>query len=138
MSLADQIAERNATSPGRAVGEVDEFGIPVPSPETPEYLVARALLINERALEQTHAPRIHGLHLRGDAVWLGHRPLKQQVGVVYQLTHLRRSLRMWEVEAFWRVLKQYLPHLDRRYIEIADGLLWDMERAILVSEDGEE
>ena len=135
MSLADQIAERNAAPSSAAT---DEFGIPVPMPETPEYLVARALAINERTLEQTQAPRIHGLHLRGGDVWLGHNPLKQQRDTIYQLTHLRRSLKDWEAQAFWRVLKQYLPHLDRRYLEVADGLLWDTERAILVSNSKEE
>lgn len=130
MSLADQIVERNTNSSPNQ--EVDEFGIPVPTPETPEYLVARALALDQRALEPTE-PRIHGLHLRGTTVFRGHTELKECRKTLLELTRLKRNTKDWEEAEFWRLLKQYLPTLNRRILEIAPDLYWDIEKAELIN-----
>lgn len=130
MSLADQIVKRNEEAPD-ATPSTDELGIPIPSPETPQYWVARALLIDTRAHEGE--PRIHCLHLRGDEVYAGHKPLRETEPVVYELAHLNHSVKRFEVVAFWRELKKYLPKLDRSKLEIAEGLLWDIEHGKIIS-----
>lgn len=132
MSLADQIVERNmTTSPNQ---EVDEFGIPVPHPETPEYLVARALALDERHLEETE-PRIHGLHLRGSTLFRGHTPLEENRRTVLKLAQLKRSLRDWEEVEFWRILRQCVPVLNRRILQIATDLYWDTDKAELINRE---
>lgn len=132
MSLADQIVKRNEEA-SDASPSTDEFGIPIPEPETPEYLVARALLIDTRAHEGE--PRIHGLHTRRHQLYSGHTPLKETIATLYELTHLRRRVADWEAAAFWRELKKRVPALSRRCLEITDDLYWDLERGELVSRE---
>lgn len=130
MSLADQIVDRiTNASPNQ---EVDEFGIPVPTPESPEYLVARALALNERSLDETE-PRIHGLHLRGTTLFRGHAPLRECRKTLLELTRLKRTIRDWEEVEFWRLLKQNLPTLYRRIIEVSPDLYWDVDKAELIN-----
>lgn len=129
MSLADQIMERNQPSPNQ---EVDEFGIPIPTPETPEYLVARALAVNERSLEETE-PRVHGLHLRGTTLFRGHTPLKECRRTLLELTHVKRTIKDWEEAEFWRLLKRNLPTLYRHILELSPGLYWDIDKAELIN-----
>lgn len=129
MSLADQIVKRNEEA-SDASPSTDELGLTPPSPETPQYLVARALLLDTRAHEGE--PRIHCLHLRDDQVYAGHMALKESEQAVYELTHLNHSLKKFEVVAFWRELRKYLPKLDRTKLEIAEGLLWDIESGKMV------
>lgn len=135
MSLADQIVERNTASSPKQ--EVDEFGIPVPTPESPEYLVARALALNEWSLDETE-PRIHGLHLRDGQLYRGHTPLKETKRMVLELTHLKRGLQDWEEVEFWRVLKRNLPILYRRILEVGPDLYWDVDKAELVNREQAE
>lgn len=135
MSLADQIVERNTEQNPNT--EVDEFGIPTPTPETPEYLVARALALNERSLEETE-PRIHGLHLRGTVVFRGHTELKECRKTILELTRLKRTIRDWEEVEFWRLLKRNLPILYRRILEIAPDLYWDIDKAELINREQAE
>lgn len=132
MSLADQIVERNTNSSPNL--QVDEFGIPIPTPETPEYLVARALAIDHRSLEPTE-PRIHGLHLRGTALFRGHTPLKESRRTLLELTRLKRNIRDWEEVEFWRLLKQSLPTLYRNILEVAPDLYWDIDKAELINKE---
>lgn len=132
MNLADQIVKRNEVNPDNQPN-IDELGIPVPTPETPEYLVARALLIDTKAHEGE--PRIRGLHIRNGTIYLGHEPLKEHKLTVYCLTHLRRPLKDWEIMAFWRELKRHVPTLSRRCVEIADNLYWDIEKAELTNKE---
>lgn len=131
MSLADQIVERN-TKPSLNQ-EVDEFGIPIPTPETPEYMVARALALNEKLLGENE-PRIHGLHTRiGGCVYRGHTCLSEDRVTLLELTRLKRNPKEWEQVEFWRILKECLPKLNRRILQIADGLYWDIEKSELIS-----
>lgn len=132
MSLADQIVERNTNSSPNQ--NLDEFGIPTPTPESPEYLVARALALNEWSLEETE-PRIHGLHLRGTTLYRGHTPLKENRRTLLELTHLKRRIQDWEEVEFWRLLKQNLPTLYRRILQIVPDLYWDIDRAELINRE---
>lgn len=134
MSLADQIAERNITSPNQSL---DEFGIPVPTPETPEYLVARALALNEWSLQEAE-PRIHGLHLRNGVLYKGHTPFNESRRSLLELTRLKRTIKDWEEVEFWRLLKQNLPTLYRRILEISPGLYWDIDKAELINREQAE
>lgn len=135
MSLADQIVERNTNSSPNQ--EVDEFGIPIPTPETPEYLVARALALNEWSLEEAE-PRIHGLHLRSRALYRGHTPLKENRRTLLDLTRLKRRIQDWEEVEFWRLLKQNLPTLYRRILEVGPDLYWDIDKAELINREQAE
>lgn len=128
MSLADQIAERNTEQDQN--NNIDELGLPVPQPETPEYLVARALLLHTPKDSTPNAGNC--LHRRGGQLYLGRIPLDEKKATLYDLTHLRRPLKEWEVAAFWRTLKQYAPVLDRRFLQVADDLYWDIEKAELL------
>lgn len=130
MSLADQIVDRNTNSSPNQ--EVDEFGIPVPMPESPEYLVARALTLNEWSLEETE-PRIHGLHLRGTTLFRGHTELRECRKTILELTRLKRNIKDWEEVEFWRLLKQNLPTLYRRILEVTPDLYWDIDKAELIN-----
>lgn len=130
MSLADQIVERNTNASPNP--NLDEFGIPIPTPETPEYLVARALALNEWSLDEME-PRVHGLHLRGTALFRGHTQLKECRKTLLELTRLKRTIRDWEEAEFWRLLKQNLPTLYRRILEVAPDLYWDVDRAELIN-----
>lgn len=131
MSLADQIVERNTEQSPNT--EVDEFGIPVPQPETPEYLVARTLALNHRQLAMFQEPEIHGLHLRNGNVFEGHTQLKECRKTILELTRLKRSIKGWEEVEFWRILKECLPVLDRHILQIGPGLYWDIENAELIN-----
>lgn len=128
-SLADQIADRQTPSSPNA--PTDEFGIPVPAPETPEYWVARALLIHNRDADLS----VHCLHLRGTQLYLAHTPLKENEETLYRLARLRHPVKKWEVVAFYETLRGYLPRLDRRFLMVADDCFWDVERAELLSRD---
>lgn len=133
MSLADQIAKKNEQhyTPN---SDVDELGLPIPNPETPEYWVARALLLHQ----PSNPHDIYQLHLRGNDLYLGHTPLKETENTLYDLAHLRRPVKKWETAAFYRALKAYVPKLSRDYLQIADNLFWDVANARLVDEDGLE
>lgn len=130
MSLADQIAERNTEQSPNS--NLDEFGIPVPTPETPEYLVVRALALNARSLDELE-PRIHGLHCRDNQVYQGHTQLKEDRKTILRLTRLKRNIKDWEEVEFWRLLKQTLPTLYRRILEVAPDLYWDIDKAELIN-----
>lgn len=129
MSLADQIADKQDQSPETQT--VDELGIPVPTPETPEYWVARALRIHNYGKDT----EISQLHLRGNALYLGHTPLKETENTLYDLTHLRHPVKKWELAAFYRVLRQYVPKLNRNFLQIADNLYWDMQKGELIDKE---
>lgn len=129
MSLADQIAERNQSSPNQ---EMDELGIPVPTPESPEYLVARALMFDSRDYRESN-PWITGLHLRGDVVHKYHTPIPETKKKILELTHIKRNIKDWEEVEFWRVLKEHLPKLNRKILEIAPDLYWDIDKAELIT-----
>lgn len=130
MSLADQIVERNTgQSPNT---EVDECGFTVPHPETPEYLVARALMFDSRDYRE-HNPWITGLHLRGDVIYKYHTPVKETKRKILELTRLKRNLKDWEEVEFWRILKEHLPKLYRNILEIAADLYWDIDKAELIN-----
>lgn len=135
MSLADQIVERNTNSSPNQ--NLDEFGIPIPSPETPEYLVARALCVNEWSLDEME-PRIHGLHLRDEALYRGHTPLKENRRTLLELTRVKRNIRDWEEVEFWRLLKQNVPTLYRRILEVSSDLYWDVDKAQLINREQAE
>lgn len=130
MSLADKIVEHNARP--NMDEEADEFGIVPPTPCTPDYLVARALLINEQALADDE-PRIHGLHLRDDTIFRWHSPIAENRRTMLELTRLKRNVKAWEEVEFWRLLKKYLPRLNRRILEIAPDLYWDIDKAELIN-----
>lgn len=130
MSLADQIVERNSNSSPNQ--EIDEFGIPIPTPETPEYLVARALILHQPGnADPLHD--IHCLHLRNGALYLGHTPLRETKKTILELTRLKRSLKDWEEVEFWRLLKQYIPRLNRRFLIVGENCYWDIEKAELIN-----
>ena len=135
MSLADQIVERNTNSSPNQ--EVDEFSIPIPKPESPEYLVARALCVNEWSLEETE-PRIHGLHVRAGQVWRGNQPVLENRKNVLALTLLKRNVKEWEEVEFWRILKLNLPTLYRRILEVGPDLYWDVDKAELINREQAE
>lgn len=128
-SLADQIADKQEQTPENP--SIDELGIPIPTPETPEYWVARALKIHN-PLNHTD---IYQIHLRNNTLYLGHTPLKENEDTLYSLTHLRHSVKKWELAAFYRVLKQYAPKLNRNFLQIADNLYWDMQRGELIDKE---
>lgn len=127
-SLADQIADKQAQSP--ETQSVDELGIPIPTPETPEYWVARALMLHQPSTPTD----IHQLHLRGDTLYLGHTPLKETEATLYDLTHLRHPVKKWELSTFYRILRQYVPKLNRNFLQIADNLYWDIQNAELINQ----
>lgn len=130
MGLADQIAERNEQH-FTPEDDTDEFGIPIPTPETPEYWVARALL--------RHQPKnptdIYQIHLRGDDLFMGHDQLREDERTLYELTGLRHKVKMFEIVAFYEVLRKKIPKLSRRCLQVADDLYWDIERGRLVTRD---
>lgn len=130
MSLADQIAERNTNSSPNQ--NLDEFGIPIPVPETPEYLVARALIINQPGGADPLSD-IYCLHLRGDDIYLGHTPIRINKQTVLSLTHLKRNLKTWEEVEFWRLLREYIPRLNRRFVVLGENCFWDIEKAEIIS-----
>lgn len=120
MSLADQIANRNEDS--SSTPNVDEFGIPVPDPETPEYWVARTLCRFNR--ESDHS--VHCIHYRNGALYLGHTALKEDKDTFYKLTGLRHKIQDWERVAFYEVLQKYAPVFSRKCIQVADNLFWSL------------
>lgn len=130
MSLADEIVKKNTQQSPNT--KTDELGIPVPTPETPEYLVARTLLINEQSLTHNE-PRIHGLHTRNGELYRGTSPLKETKHTIYDLTHLKRPIKEWEEALFWRELKRRLPQLYTKVLEVSPDLYWDMEQAALIN-----
>lgn len=132
MSLADQIVARNTKQTPNT--KVDEFGIPIPTPESPEYLVARALVLNERSLDETE-PRIHGLHLRGTTLFRGHTQLRECRKTLLELTRLKRNIRDWEEVEFWHVLEEHLPKLYRNILEVGPDLYWDIDKAELINRE---
>ena len=130
MSLADQIVERHTEQSPNT--EVDEFGIPIPQPNTPEYLVARALILHQPGdAEPLHS--IYCLHLRGEVLYYGHTPILEKKENIYKLTQLKRSLKDWETVEFWRLLKSYVPKLNRRFLVIGEGCFWDMDKAEIIN-----
>lgn len=133
MSLADQIAKKNEQH-ASSESDIDELGLPIPTPETPEYWAARALLLHQ----PSNPHDIYQLHLRGDTLYLGHTPIKEDKATLFDLTHLRHSVQEWQRAAFYRALKAHVPKLSRDYLQIADNLFWDVANARLVDEDGLE
>lgn len=129
MSLADQIAERNQHSPNQ---EMDELGIPVPTPETPEYLVARALMLDSRDYREQNF-WITGLHLRDGVIYKYHTPVRENKKALLELTRLKRNVKDWEEVEFWCILKEHLPKLYRSILEVAPDLYWDTDKAELIS-----
>lgn len=129
MSLADQIVERNTEQNPNT--EVDEFGIPVPHPETPEYLVARALILHQPG--DANDLTIHCIHLRNGQLYLGHQPLKEDRDTIYRLTQLKRNLKDWERVEFWRLLRSYVPKLHKRFLVVGDNCFWDIDKAELIN-----
>lgn len=133
MSLADKIVERNSR-PNPNETQADEFGIVPPVPCNADYLVARALILDWQSLPDG-ASRIHGLHLREDTIFRGHTPIAENRRNMLELTRLTRRVADWEEVAFWRVLKQRLPKLNRKILEITSNLYWDIEQAELIDRD---
>lgn len=134
MSLAEQLSEKLEQEVANTTPQTDEFGIVPPTPETPEYWVARALIIHNRGDEDDNGVfDVYCLHLRDGQLYLGHTPLKENKATFYELTHLRHSVKDWELTTFYRVLRSCLPKLSRRFIIAADNLMWDIERAEFVS-----
>lgn len=129
MSLADQIAERNTEQNPNI--ETDEFGIPVPTVPSPEYLVARALIISER--ERKGRPAIYGIHVRDGQLYKGHTELGERRKTLLELTRVKRAPKDWEEVEFWRLLKEYAPKLNRSILQVADGLYWDTNNAELIN-----
>lgn len=135
MSLADQIVERNTNSSPNQ--EVDELGIPIPTPEPPEYLVARALMFDNRDYRE-HNLWITGLHLRNGVIYKYHTVVPETKKKVLELTRLKRNIKDWEEAEFWRILKEHLPKLSRRILEVAPDLYWDIDKAQLINREQAE
>lgn len=136
MSLADQIAERNQVS-SSPDGEIDELGLTVPTPETPEYLVARALMFDSRDYREQN-PWITGLHLRDGVIYKYHTVVPETKRSMLELTRLKRRTQEWEEVEFWRILKEYLPKLCRCILEVGPDLYWDIDKAELINREQAE
>lgn len=130
MGLAEEIIAYDEKETPKQ--EVDEFGIPIPPLNVPEYLVARALLVNQE-VDAHGVVSLKSLHARGGEIYLGNSPIKQTQNNVYQLTRYRQSVREWEQAAFWQLLFKYLPRLNRRILHVSGDLYWDTEKAELIS-----
>lgn len=130
MSLADKIAERNEKQFDGDRTEVDELGIPIPTPETPMYFVARAIRLDYLAHETE--PAVHRLHTREGRLYEGRVEVRETKPEFYRLAQPRRQVKDWETAAFWHLIKKYIPKLSRRYLEVAEGVYWDIKEARIV------
>lgn len=126
MGLADQILRHNEVGHSAPGSATDELGLTVPTPETTDYLIARALLLNRPPDSDPYG--VHCLHLRNGSIWLAHRPLKETDQMLYQLTQVRHPVPKWQRVEFWREVKKYLPVLDLGRLGINEKMYWDREK----------
>lgn len=129
-SLADRIAEKNELEREAGTAAVDELGIPIPTPETPAYWAAKMIGLDYRA--KLGEPSIRQLHTREGALYDGHKPVAETLGNFYKYTRIQHPIKKWELVEFWRQVKDHVPKLNRRFLEVDGGMYWDLEGAELV------
>lgn len=130
-SLADKIADKNERGEKEdKLRGVDELGFPIPTPETPQYWVARAIRFNNLGRETE--PAIHLFHTREGVLYDGHQEVKETTENVYRYARLKHSIAQWEAVEFWRQIREHVPKLNRRFLDISYGLYWDLEEAELI------
>lgn len=117
MSLADQLFDANQTE-DRV--EKDELGIPVAS--NVDYLVARAMVINQKQLSSPYTP--YQLHIRGGVVFKGHQELKENYENLVKVTHYTGRVSTANRVMFWEKLKKHLPVLNTDIVQISEHLFW--------------
>ena len=125
--LADQVIQANKQEQN---SNIDELGIGIA--DTMDYVVARILYIN--TLERKKDPRAPMLHTRKNRteLWKGNLHLECGKDTIYELSHIYRRLKDYEIAEIWATLLRFVPELDDSRIIISDGLYWDTETCELV------
>lgn len=128
MSLADELYEANA--PG-ADHEEDELGLAIW--DNVEYVVARALMIASK--ERKDQFTIDQPHMRGDQIWFGNKPLKEDYKNLVKLTRFTKRISPAKQIMFWETLKKYLPRLNKSIIQVSDNIFYDVEEGELIDKE---
>lgn len=113
--------------------EIDELGLGVA--DTPDYIAARALLINARELEKDPSVGLLHTRKRGTELWKGNELLPRGGKTIYRLARLNRRLREYEIDAIWESILKNSPELDETKIVVDDSTYWDTESGELVHTD---
>lgn len=136
MSLADQLADAIEEE---ELAQVDEFGTSRPDPDPVtgtidprslvDYLVGRAINLTQD-LNNPYANT--GLHRVDDKLYLGNRPLDENDKTFYELTKYLTAIPAPVKAIFWINLKEVVPVLDKRFIQVSRWTFWDKEEGRLV------
>lgn len=128
MSLADELYEAN--TPG-ADHEEDELGLAIW--DNVEYVVARALAVARRDRKDEFT--VDQPHMRGDVIYLGNRPLKEDYTNLVKLTKFTGKISPANQILFWEILKEHLPRLNRRIIQVSENIFWNVEDGELITKE---
>lgn len=117
--------------------DVDDLGIPIYNRqkksvlETPQYLVARALLIEsqEPGYDNIATSR---LHMRQEMICRGQREIEETSANFYSLTRVQYKVETHIQLLFWLELKRRLPHLNPYIYKVGEGLWWDKKTGELI------
>lgn len=119
MDLAEQLIQASNSN----FENTDELGLP--TADTVDYLVARAIYRNALAKEKDD--RIGLLHKRDGVIFLGKSPIAETADNAYRLVLPRKSIRKYEVSIFWERLREVLPEESKKKIIVSEHLLWNIE-----------
>lgn len=130
-SLAEKIAEKNRRDEGSEERPIDELGIPIPVPETPQYWAAKMIGLNYRA--KINEPPIHRLHTREGVLYDGHEEVAETLDNFYKYTRVKHGVKKWELIEFWRQVRDHVPKLNRRFLDVEGGMYWDLQESELIT-----
>lgn len=128
MTLADELYEANLPDSGL---EYDELGLAIW--DKVEYVVARALAVAIRDRKDEFT--VDQPHMRGDIVYFGNKPLKEDYTNLVKLTKFTGKISPANQILFWEKLKEHLPHLNRKIIQVSENIFWDVENGTLISKE---
>lgn len=120
MSLADELYEANLPDSGL---EYDELGLAIW--DNVQYVVARALAVARRDRKDEYT--VDQPHMRDDIIYFGNKPLKEDYANLVKLTKFTGRISPANQILFWEILKEHLPHLNRKIIQVSAHIFWDVD-----------
>lgn len=139
MSLAKQILKNKSNNNSKC----DEFGIPLKDVDglevklRPQYLVARALFMEQRDPEYNHNT-IHRLHLRDGLLYNYNKEVMEDRKTFYNLTGVEYQVPTAVQIKFWAELKKRVPKLVTNLYKVCDGVWWDKKNGEIIYDNSND
>lgn len=121
----------------------DDLGLPIEDGrgeevlQRPQYLVARALLLEKKNPRYDEQTTIR-LHLRQNEIYQHNRWIEENSANFHMLTGVAYAVPRRIQVLFWAELHRRLPQLDMSKYKICDGLWWDKENGEILDENRED